>query len=326
MLLLAAALSVLARGVQGAPTAAVISAPFVLWNTSVSHCERDGSPIDLPDTPARAFVGAGGRTVVVAVDSTSRLSAGPSLLATSRDCAIVWNSTLSADPATYASDEFLDATWSFGNGTVVALLHDEFPGGNFRKEGVNCTHAGWPACWTVSLSLAISQDGGRSWAHAAPPPRNLVAAVPYPYEDSTTIFGWGDTGGIVRDPRTGLFYATMYNRMAKGLQPRGICVMRTPSLLDPSAWRGWSGTDFSVPFVSAYGLAPGTEAAHICAVLDEAMFPPPCVMYGVTWSTFLSAFVATINCWAIAEQRPANYSIYMVRTHTLPSPARLPST
>ena len=312
MRLRAALAALCACNARSAPTASVISAPFTLWNTSLSHCERDGSPIDLPDTPARAFVGVpGGQTTIVAVDSTSRLSAGPSLLNTTRNCAIVLNSTFSPDPALYASDEFLDATWSFGNGTVVALLHDEFPGGNFKKQGINCTHSGWPACWTVSISLGISQDGGRTWAHAAPPPHNLVAAVPYPYEDSTTIFGWGDTGGIVRDPRTGFFYATMYNRMTKGLQARGICVMRTLSLLDPSSWRGWNGTAFAVPFASAYGLAPGTEAAHICTVLDEAMFPPPCVMYGVAWSTFLSAFVATLNCWPIAEHRPANYTVYM---------------
>ena len=51
-----------AAAARRAPSAAAASQPFVLWNTSVSNCQRDGSPIDLPDTPARAFVGAGGRT------------------------------------------------------------------------------------------------------------------------------------------------------------------------------------------------------------------------------------------------------------------------
>jgi hypothetical protein len=307
---LATVLLTLASAVSPAravPSVAITSAPFTLWNTSSSHCERDGSPIDLPDTPARAFVGADGRTAVVAVDSTSRLSWGPSLFDTARDCTIVLNSTLSPDPAVYATDEFLDATWSFGNGTVVALLHDEYPGSKFAG---NCTHKGWPACWTVSLSLGVSHDGGRTWGHASPPPSNLVAAVPYKYEDSTTIFGWGDTGGIVQDPRDGYFYATMYNRMTKGLQANGTCVMRTRALLDASSWRGWDGADFTVPFASAYGLAPGAEAAHICTVLDVEMFPPPCVMYGVTWSNYLEAFVSTISCWPIAEPLPEKYTLY----------------
>lgn len=297
-------------GVAAVPSATITSQPFTLWNTTLSHCEKDGTPIDLPDTPARAFKGAGGHTYVVAVDSTSRLSVGPSVLNTTRDCSIVWNSTLSPNPAVYASDEFLDATWAFDNGTVVALLHDEYPGNKFTQDGANCTHKGWPSCWTVSLSLAVSQDGGRSWAHAAPPPANLVAAVPYPYEDSTTIFGWGDTGGIVRDPRDGMFYVAMYNRMSKGLQPNGTCIMRTHSLLDPTSWRGWDGQAFTVPFVSAYGLAPGSEAAHICTVLDPSMFPRPCVLYGVTWSTYLERFVATLSCWPIVEPMASNYTTY----------------
>ena len=78
-------------------------------------------PVDLPDTPARAFLDDSGATVLVAVDSTSRLSRGPSLFSLTRDCAIVLNSTLSPDPALYATDDgFLDATHSFG--TVIKQI------------------------------------------------------------------------------------------------------------------------------------------------------------------------------------------------------------
>lgn len=108
----------------------VDSDPFVIWNTLNSSCEKQYGPIDLPDTPARAFVDEStGETVLVAVDSASRLSRGPDLFRTTRNCTIVFNSTLSPDPSVYATDDgFLDAVHSFGNGTVVALLHDEYPG------------------------------------------------------------------------------------------------------------------------------------------------------------------------------------------------------
>ena len=108
-------------------------------------------------------------------------------------------------------------------------------------------------------------------------------------------------GGIVFHPQTGWYYVPMYNRMDKGLQKNGTCVMRTRSLLDPRSWRAWDGTEFTVPFVSAYALPPGEEAKHICTVLDSTVFPEPCVMYGVTWSTFLNRFVATINCNTMAR-------------------------
>jgi hypothetical protein len=309
MLARALALAALAaRAALAAPTATPVGEPFTLWDTRASACEKRFGPIDLPDTPARAFLDDTGATVLVTVDSTSRLSRGPSLLATTRDCAIVLNSTLSPDPARYATDDgFLDATHSFNNGTVVALLHDEYPGMNFNA----CTIKPfvWPGCWTVSLSLAVSQDWGRSWARAAPPPANLVAAVPYPYESTHTIFGWGDTGGITPHPTDGYFYVAMNNRMTKGLQSNGTCVMRTNALLDPRSWRGWNGTAFAVQFTSAYTLPPGAQAAHICTVLAPFR-ASPCTVLGTAYSLPLRAFVATLGCWPDAQPGPVDNTFY----------------
>jgi len=282
--------------------------PFTLWNTTTSHCEKEFGPIDLPDTPARAFVDGDGNTVLVSVDTTGRLSYGPSFFQLTRDCTIVHNASKDSNPANYAANEFLDATYSYGNGTVIAILHDEYPGDNY--DNCSVTPKTWPSCWTVSLSLAISQDYGRSWAHTSPPPTNLVAAVPYPYESTRTIFGWGDTGGILRDPRDGIFYMAAYNRMTKGLQANGTCVMRTSTLMDSTSWRGWNGSDFTVPFTSAYTLPPGTESSHICTVLDPTVFPPPCVLYGYTWSIYLEVFIATVNCNEMALPTGQNRTIF----------------
>jgi len=311
LFLLVSAAGVAVAGASALPLAGAAATPvggtFVLWNTQNSSCEKSrGGPIDLPDTPARAFLDARGETVLVTVDSTSRLSRGSSLLNTTRDCAIVLNSTLSDDPALYATDDgFLDATHSFNNGTVVALLHDEYPGMNHNNCDVKPVV--WPCCWTVSLSLAVSHDWGRSWARAGAPPANLVAAVPYRYDPAppaaNTIFGWGDTGGITPHPTDGYYYVAMNNRMRKGLQSNGTCVMRSNALLDPRSWRGWSGAAFSVPFVSAYTLPPGQEAAHICTVLAP-FAASPCTVLGTTFSIYLGAFVATLGCWPDAQPGP----------------------
>jgi hypothetical protein len=284
--------------------------PFVMWNTLNSSCEKKSGPIDLPDTPARAFVDEStGETVLITVDSTSRLSRGMGLLNTSRNCPIVWNSTGSRDPALYATnDGFLDAVHSFGNGTVVALLHDEYPGMNYNN--CNIVPFVWPGCWTVSMSLAVSQDWGRTWAHSAPPPSNLVAAVPYPYQPSgNVIFGWGDSGGITPHPSDGFFYVAVNNRMAFGLQSNGTCVMRSDSLLDPHSWRAWNGSAFSVPFVSAYASPPVDAREHICTVLEPFM-PTPCTVLGTTFSSYLFAFVATISCWHDAQPGPNDPNFY----------------
>lgn len=204
---------------SAAPSATPTSGVFTIWSTLNSSCEKQYGPIDLPDTPARAYVDNLGRTVLVAVDSTSRLSYGPSLLNTTRNCTIVWNSTSSPDPSVYATnDGFLDAVHSFGNGTIAALVHDEYPGMNYHN--CNATPPTWPYCWMVSLSLAVSHDWGSSWSHASPPPTNLVAALPYPYESSHTIFGWGDSGGITPHPTDGFYYVAMNNRHVKSQRSR----------------------------------------------------------------------------------------------------------
>ena len=287
------------------------SRAFVMWNTSTPQMQC----VEVPDTPTRAFLDFEGNTVLVAGNTAARFSYGPNLLNTTRSCTILLNATKSPDPQVYASNEFIHSTYSFNNGTVVALLHDEFPGMNYnRSDGspwctLNSTERHWPYCWTVSISLAVSQDWGRTWQRPLPPPANLVAAVPYAYESTRTIFGWGDMGGIVPGP-DGYFYTPMYNRMSKGLQSNGTCVMRTRSLLDPRSWRGWDGADFTVPFVSAYTLQPGEEANHICTVLDPAVFPEPCVIYGVTFSTFFQRFVATVNCNSMA--RPIHVRDYKI--------------
>ena len=110
LLVCASACAGLSRGV---PSGKIISGPFTLWNTSDSHCERDGSPIDLPDTPARAFLDSAGRTVLVAGNTAARFSYGPSVLNTTRSCAVLFNKTNSPDPALYASNEFIHSTFFF---------------------------------------------------------------------------------------------------------------------------------------------------------------------------------------------------------------------
>eukprot|EP00038_Savillea_parva_P029878 m.74087 g.74087 ORF g.74087 m.74087 type:complete len:431 (-) comp8885_c0_seq2:79-1371(-) len=273
-----------------------VSNVFVVWDTRNTACEKDGSPIDLPDTPPNAFVTGkdlSGPIRLFSADTTTRVSAGPSILNIKRDCTIVLNSTLSPSAAMYATDEFIDATYAFDNGTVYALLHVEYPGMKFGLCPPNTTY---PNCWTVAMTLAVSHDWGQTWGHALPPPHHMVAAPPYKYIGSTTTLnaGWGDSGGMVRSPTDGYFYAIVHNRFPEGVQQNGSCVMRTDSLVDPRSWRGWDGSAFTIPFASPYASdSHGYDPAkHACTVLDL----PDCVVLGTVWSTYLEMFVASMTC------------------------------
>ena len=53
---------------------------------------------------------------------------GPSVVNQTRSCQCSYNKTADPDPSHYAANEYLDSPIAFDNGTVVSLVHTEFPG------------------------------------------------------------------------------------------------------------------------------------------------------------------------------------------------------
>ena len=270
------------------------------------HCCAVASPHvcpgHVPDIPARCFVGAGARVQMI-VGSTSYFPmSGPSPLQQFRSCNCSFNKTADPNPADFAANEYLDSPIAFENGTVVSLVHTEFPGNKYNESGgpeePYCTGSGYPTCWTVSIGLAVSHDFGKTFHHPLPPPQHLVAAVPYKYRQSQLASGWGDPSNILLHPTDGFYYAAIWNRNRVGLQEPGICMMRTNNLLDPTAWRAWSGKGYTVSFANPYLLKPGTEAEHICTVtnLPAGNVEDGCAAHGLFWSAYLKQFVATLGC------------------------------
>ena len=73
--------------------------------------------------------------------------------------------------------------------------------------------------------------------------------------------------------------------------------MRSNSLLDPRSWRGWSGSDFSVSFVSAYTLAPGDQGkvqkAWAPALAEREKISPVIA----TWYSELGRLNKFVHIW-----------------------------
>ena len=248
---------------------------------------------DVPDIPARAFLDTTGVAHMIVGSTSFHVMTGPTVFNQTRSCASAWNSTQDPDESRYAAAQWLDSPHVFPNGTVVALVHNEYPDNSTWRAQKNCTR-GYPYCWQASVGLAVSSDWGLSWRLAAPPPGHLVAAVPYKVNSTQLASGWGDPSNIFRSPADGLYYMAVLNRNAVGLQAAGICFARTADLTDPRSWRAHaSDGSFSVAWASPFDVAPGGEAAHVCAV---AAGLPPCMPSGVVWSTYLGLFVITMDC------------------------------
>ena len=281
------ALTVLCEGFTVKPA----GDPVVVWAAVDTY--HKCHIIDVPDIPARAFVDKNEQTHMIEGSTNFHIMLGSSVLNQTRSCNISWNETGNPNPAMFAGDEFLDSVIAFDNGTVFVLMHTEYPGNVYH----NCSGPAYPHCWTVSIGAGISHDWGLTWQHLAPPPHHLIAAVPYKYNQTQLASGWGDPSNIVQSPHDGYFYFAMWNRNQVGLQAPGLCMVRSATLMDPSSWRGWDGSSFTVPFVSPYTLPPGSEAQHICQVLDNMPGRPgACVAGGLAWSAYLELFVMTLDC------------------------------
>jgi hypothetical protein len=205
----------------------------------------------------------------------------------------------------FADREWIHATRVLDKNTIFALVHNEYHG---DEPGHMCTvplplPPQSQACAFNAITSVLSTDGGYSWYHSRPPPGHLVAAVPYTYPgNSTPWFGWGDTGGILRNPKDGYFYTTAYNRHTIGAQPIGTCLMRTRNLTEPGSWRGWDGREFNVSFANPYVLQHrgGDPRRHICVPLKfpaVAAGREELVVQGLVWSTYLEMFVAVIRVY-----------------------------
>jgi hypothetical protein len=224
--------------------------------------KRDAcAPDEMPDTPARAFRDDRGRVQLLIVHQQTRRFVGSSFDRLRHDCTVVFGSDGNPDPAAFADQEWLEAPYAIDGGrTVVALVHDEYQGQLHRGR---CRSGVYMKCWYNAVTLAISHDGGSSYQHA-PPPQQLVAALPYKYVPDRGPVGLFEPSNIVRSPSDGLYYAVV-QVTGPNRKPSGTCLMRTANLLDPGSWRAWDGTGFGLRFVNPYRESGGT----VCTVVSK---------------------------------------------------------
>lgn len=81
--------------------------------------------------------------------------------------------------------------------------------------------------------------------------------------------------------------------------------MRTANLSDPTSWRGWNGSSFTVAFVNPYVAGWGSSSSsHVCAVLEDPLPPArglprgahhqPTVNQGLVWNVETAEFIAVL--------------------------------
>ena len=173
----------------------------------------------------------------------------------------------------------------------------------FFNPGVHIGPAPCPSgehyiCTLISLTYAVSTDGGKTYTQPQAP-AHLVANAPYQYDPDVMRAIW-QPSNIVKHPRDGYYYVLVQRDdliPASSTYVQGTCVMRTQTLDDPTSWRAWDGEGFNMRFINPYVETNVDPAQHTCQFVSPEN---GALTYGLSYSTFFEKFVAVgVSGWPV---------------------------
>jgi hypothetical protein len=255
---------------------------------------------DFPDLAARAYRNADNGVQLISAHFVNRRFVGPALDDLAHPCRVVMTSGFDADPAKFNDREWLAAPYTLDGRTVYSLVHNEYQG---QQHPGRCPSGEYFQCWYNAITLAVSHDGGATFRDARPPPRHLVASVPYRYVPDGGAYGLFSPSNIIRKD-DGFYYALMATRQYRR-QAFGSCLMRTQQLDDPGSWRAWDGSDFSIALTSPY--APNSSQ-RVCTPVSPNQIGG--MHESLTYNTYLGKHVLVGMSQDVVPGRGLTSGIY----------------
>jgi hypothetical protein len=274
----------------------VLGGEQTVFDWSTQACNQT----DIPDLPAHA-VKYNGQIIMTATTAPENfLMKGSTFNNLAKVCTPSLASGLVSDPSSYNTYPWLVALYVIGS-KIHALVHHEYhdPSGppycNTSLTASNpCTY------WSITYA---SSTNGVTFTQPSPP-NHALAAPPLPWNKSVMqnyAYGYSSPTNIVQ--RNGYYYSFFPANYPAGTVTAGTCIMRTNNLDDPSSWRAWDGTDFTIamtpPYTYSGGVPPGTAqnppyAAH-CTIIPALQYTTG----SVTWNTYLNKYIAvtSISGW-----------------------------
>jgi hypothetical protein len=221
------------------------AAPEVLYRYKQDSCDDH----DHPDVPARAFRDAQGKIRLLATNYVHRALTGESFAALKKSCDVLYKPSQTGEPSLYDDKSWIQAVYTNDGITVHALMSADF---HEYRHSKRCPFgADTNKCWYNAITAAVSTDGGLSFRPLHQPPAHYVAGPSVRYDlDAGRSIGFFTTSNIVQSK--GHYYALVYTGGGFAQQRRGVCVLRTAALDDPSSWRAWDGKGYGYAFADPY--------------------------------------------------------------------------
>ncbi len=268
---------------------------------------------DVPDAPARAFRDAGGRVKLLISHFVTRAMVGPSLGELRHDCRPVFAGARNDDPDAFDDRLWLTSVWTRDGTVVHGLAHAEYHG---QHRPHVCPAADYMACWNNAVVQVVSTDGGRTFARDGGPERAPVATLPWRYDPSgQRPTGYFAPSNIIE--HEGYLYAFVFAARS-GVQARGACLLRTPHIKDPQAWRAWDGQDFTIDFVNPAltpaGAVIDAPERHVCAPIPGLPAQVGSVVRLADSTDFIAVFTARLP---VAGHRELVRGVFWVHSKDL---------
>ena len=272
----------------------------VVFETPKDSCNQN----DIPDAMARAFRDSTGTVHLVAASSELFQSLGPTLESVEHSCEVGHRSAGDPNPADFNDQSWIDSFYTLDGDKVAGLTHMEYHG--WAHKGKCTFKNGYNGCEYDSDTYHESTDGGYHF-HSFKAPANFLAGVPYEYVEDGGPSGYSVDSNIIE--LGGWYYAMVtswtWPANCTGSQGPHRCLtsgaapIRTTDVFDPSSWRGWSGTDFSVSFMDPY-VGPVdhpqehvyTPVPYMDVVTGINIFQPANLVVAVLWNPWSNEYGA----------------------------------
>jgi hypothetical protein len=267
------------------------SAPMITGVLEGSRAEvfvtpdQSCSANDVPDAMARAFRDYKGIVHFVTASSELFESLGPSLENLQRSCEVAHRSAGDPNPADFNDQTWIDSFYTLDGKTIAGLTHTEYHGWAHPGE---CSYydVNGP-CEYDSDTFHLSTDGGYHF-DSFQAPRNFLAGVPYRYVVDHGPTGYSVDTNVIR--WNGWYYAVATDWAwppGCGDQPPHRCrvpnggaPLRTRDVFDPTSWRSWNGSDFSLSFADPYVGTVEHPEEHIYRPVPYMTFVNAINIYG----------------------------------------------
>jgi hypothetical protein len=279
-----------AQNTGGAATGTpIVTGTPVGPRTAIFQTPQDSCiPNDIPDAMARAFRDSSGTVHFVAASSDMFQSLGPTLDSLQHSCEPAFRSENDPNPADFDDQVWIDSFYTLDGNTIAGLSHTEYHGWAIRGECHAKGNGQYSECEYDSDTYHQSNDGGYHF-RGLKAPDNLVAEVPYKYEIDHGPSGYRVDTNII--PLNGWYYAVATSWTWPANCPgqtgphhcltSGGAPIRTQNVFDPSSWRGWNGSDFSVIFVDPYLGKVSHPQEHVYAPVPYMQFVNGIYVYQV---------------------------------------------